>query len=177
MRRLALLLAVLLAPGALAHSEPVTVTAALAPLPDAVRVEASLVGQTSGLPIRGAAVEVLVSRGTGTPGRANDVPETGVLGRAKLTAGQETGQYTGDLAPLPAGRYVLTVVDTTYRGEAAVAGRPFAFVGQPTRVAVVLPVTSTPGRYVGYALLGLLAPPLLLGLVLGARRLSQRRAA
>lgn len=141
MRGLALLLAVLLAPGALAHSEPVTVTAALAPLPDAVRVEASLVGQTSGLPIRGAAVEVLVSRGTG--GRVGGVPDTGVLGRARLTAGEATGQYTGELAALPAGRYVLTVVDTTYRGEAAVAGRAFAFAGQPTRVAVVLPVTST----------------------------------
>lgn len=176
MRRRALLLAVLLTPGALAHSEPVTVTAALAPLPNAVRVEASLVGQTSGLPIRGAAVEVLVSRGAGTPGRVGAVPETGVLGRARLTAGAETGQYTGELAPLPAGRYVLTVVDTTYRGEAAVAGRAFTFARRPTRVSVVLPVTSTPRRYVGYALLGLLAPPLLLGLVLGARRFSRRRA-
>ncbi|MBB5234309.1 hypothetical protein [Deinococcus budaensis] len=174
MRRLTPLLVALLASGSLAHSETVAVTTSLTPMQNAVRVEADLVGQTSGLPIRGAAVEVRVSRATTGVPRAEAVAGADLLGRATLTAG-EAGRYSGTLTLLPAGRYLLTVVDTTYRGEAAVAARAFAFAGQPTRVTVVLPATSTPGRYVVSALLGLLAPLLVLGVILAARKPRQQR--
>lgn len=169
------MLGVLLAGAALAHSEPVEVTAALTPSPGAVRVQAELVGETSGLPIRNAEVEVRVSRGMGTP-PAGEESTGDVLGQARLTPG-EGGRYVGTLRPLPAGRYVLTVVDTTYGGEAAVAARAFPFSGRPVQVAVVLPATSTPRRYVVSALMGLLVAPTILVVmtVVTARRQRAQR--
>ncbi|WP_102124865.1 hypothetical protein [Deinococcus planocerae] len=175
MRGPATLLVLLLTSVALAHSEPVEVTTSLTPVPGAVQVAAELVGQTSGLPVRGAAVEVQVSRDTGAPPQQEAVPTGALLGRAPLAAG-ERGRYTGRLSGLPPGRYVLTVVDTTYRGEAAVAARAFTLSGQPTRVAVVLPVTSTPRRYVVSALLGLSVAPLILVIMTVVTARQRRRA-
>lgn len=161
-----ILLLVLLAGQALAHSEPVELSASLSPTSGAIQVDVALVGQTSGLPVRSAVLALEVS--------AAASPDAPVLSQAHLLPTPQ-GRYTGQLPQLPAGRYVLKWVDTTYRGEAAVVTATWAFDGQRAQIPVsVLPSTSTPPQYLTYALLGLLLPLLGLGLIWAVRRIGQR---
>jgi len=166
------------------HAEPVQLVVVLSPEGDRVQVEMQMVGEVSTLPIRGAVVEVrlypltpelealLAQSGDGGLSRAGDPDLPGKpVSRARMEEPPEGG-YRATL-PLPEpGAYVLAVVDTTFKGEAAVAAKPVRFPLPPSgaTLALQLPETSTPNRYLLYALLGLALPALVgVGFALAAR--------
>ena len=147
---------------AAAHSEVVTVTTLLSPLGPDLHADAQLLGRTSGLPIRGAHVELALSRerpaDRRTGGTSGERPRADTLvGRVPLTQG-DSGHYVGTLPRVAGGTYVVTIIDTTYRGETTTAARTVTLGGRPAQVTVDLPATRTPGRYLLYALLGIFVP-------------------
>ncbi len=177
-----------LAGSASAHSEVVVVTTALTVQGAALRADAQLIGRTSGLPIRGAHVELALSRATPADraarradGTLDPRPERlrgdALIQRVPL-AQDDAGHYVGTLPRVAAGAYVLTIIDTTYRGETTSAARALTFTGAPAKVAVELPATQTPGRYLMYALLGILVPFLIpvIAIVNGNRKQRASRA-
>jgi len=169
------------------HAEPVQVVAVVTPADQELKVDVQMVGEVSTLPIRGAVVEAriyprtpelqdLLAQGGGAVSRAGnpDLLEK-PLASVPLREPKEGG-YRGALPALPSGEYVLAVVDTTFKGEAAVAARALELPLPPTgaTLALELPETSTPNRYLLYALLGLALPALVgVGFALAAR--SERK--
>jgi hypothetical protein len=167
-----------------AHAEPVQVVVVLKPSSGQVQVDVQMVGEVSTLPIRGAVVEArlyprtpeldaLLEEG-GEAGLSQagdpDLPGTPVV-RVSLEEPGEGG-YRARFPDPGAGDYVLAVVDTTFKGEAAVAAKPVRFPLPPSgaTLALELPETSTPNRYLLYALLGLALPALVgVGFALAAR--------
>jgi len=184
-RRLIALLP-LLAALALAHAEPVQAVTTLSQTADVLEVEVALVGETSTLPIRGAVLELILTRPSD---RLLGWMKDGVLSRtgsAKLPAEEvarvplkerKPGTYTARLSPLPPpGHYVLVLLDTTFKGEATMTGRKIRLPLEqnPTLFTGVLPETKTPSRYLFYALAGL-AVPALIGLVFALFARSERQ--
>jgi len=166
------------------HAEPVQVVVVLRPAVDRIEVEAQMVGGVSTLPIRGAVVEarlyprspeldsLLEEGGEQGISRAGDPDLPGTpLVRVPLIESREGGYYAA--FPVPeAGEYFIAVVDTTFKGEAAVAAKPvkFPLPASGTTLTLELPETSTPNRYLLYALLGLVLPALVgIGFALAAR--------
>ncbi|MBB6099610.1 hypothetical protein HNR42_003063 [Deinobacterium chartae] len=178
----------LLSPPAHAHAEPVQVVANLSLEAEATPLQLGLVGQTSTLPVRGAVVEVRLypeddawRRRLEQGGGTVSTTDLSILpGNALDTVHLEevrTADYRGRLRPLEAGRYVLAVLDTTFKGETALAAR--AFEVSPGRssalVTALLPKTQTPTSYLVWALIGLAVPALIvLGVVFVGR--PDRRA-
>jgi len=171
---------------ALAHAEPVQAVITLRQTADALEVEVALVGETSTLPIRGAVLELILAKPNE---RLRALMKDGVLSRTgseKLPAEivartpfEETkpGTYRAVLKPLPPpGRYVLVLLDTTFKGEATMTGQEIELPlkENPTIITGVLPETTTPSRYLFYALAGL-AVPALIGLVFALLARSDSR--
>ncbi|WP_456444703.1 hypothetical protein [Oceanithermus sp.] len=165
------------------HAEPVQVVVVLTPAGPELKIDVQMVGEVSTLPIRGAVVEArlyartpelqkLLDEGGGSVSQAGDPDLLGApLASVPLEEPKEGG-YRGGLPALPPGDYVLAVVDTTFKGEAAVAAKPLRLPPPPTgaTLALELPETSTPNRYLLYALLGLALPALVgIGFALAAR--------
>jgi len=165
------------------HAEPVQVVAVVTPAGQELKVDVQMVGEVSTLPIRGAVVEAriyprtpelqdLLVQGGGAVSQAGNPDLLGrPLASVPLREPKEGG-YHGSLPSLPSGEYVLAVVDTTFKGEAAVAAKPLELPLPPTgaTLALELPETSTPNRYLLYALLGLALPALVgVGFALAAR--------
>lgn len=182
-RWVGLLLAALLAGLAWGHSEPVQAVVVLSPAGEKVKADMQMVGAVSTLPIRGAVVEAqiyrrtpaiedLLAKGGGAVSQAGNPDLLGKpLARAPLRESKEGG-YHGVLPSFPGGSYVLAIVDTTFKGEAAVAAKPLELPLPPTgaTLALELPKTSTPNRYLLYALLGLALPALVgIGFAVAAR--------
>ena len=174
--RLLLALAPLLLSLALAHAEPVQAVVTLREEENALVVEVSLVGETSTLPIRGAVLDLILAKPND---RLRALMKDGVLSRTgspKLPAEivlkvpfEETkpGSYRVVISPPPPpGRYVLVLLDTTFRGEATMTGTEIELPlkENPTIFTGVLPETKTPSRYLFYALAGL-AVPAIIGLI------------
>ncbi len=165
------------------HAEPVQLVVQLAPGGERVNVEMQMIGVVSTLPIRGAVVEVrlypltdelsrLLEEGGGELSQAGnaDLPATPVA-QASFEEAREGG-YRAKLPVPPAGDYLLTVVDTTFKGEDALAAKKVSFPLRPSgaTLSLELPETSTPNRYLLYALLGLALPALVgIGFALAAR--------
>ncbi len=155
-RVLAWLLALLLACGSVAraHSEAVRAEVELRPAPGGWTVAAQLTGEISHLRVRGARVELRtypldptwqgrLKSGSWSAALVSDVAGA-PLASAALT--QTGGGYAGALPPVPAGRYALALVDTTFPGERAVAAsaRPLR-PGVPANFSALLPTTQTGG--------------------------------
>ncbi len=184
MRRLALLLPFLLGL-AWAHAEPVQAVTTLTQGPAGLGVKVALVGETSTLPIRGAVLKVLLAK---PDPRLLAWMKDGRLSRtggAKLPAPvvaeaalKETapGTYRARLPDPGPGRYVLVVLDTTFRGEATMTGRVVTLPPDPNPLIYtgIMPKTRTPSRYLFYALAGL-AVPALIGLVFALLSRAERR--
>ncbi len=183
MRGTAVGLGLFLAGLALGHAEPVQVVVVAKGGAQGLRLEMQMIGEVSTLPIRGAVVEArlypktpeldaLVAEGGGAISRTGSAE---LPGKPLAVAPFEELREGGYVARLPEpapGEYVLAVVDTTFKGEAAVAAKPVRLPPPPTgvTVAVVLPETSTPNRYFLYALLGLALPAVVgVGFALAAR--------
>ncbi len=186
MRRLAFFLPFLLSL-VLAHAEPVQAVTTLKATGKRLDVKVALVGETSTLPIRGAVLTVLLARPDprllawmkdgklSRTGRA-DLPAE-VVTEASL---KETspGTYAAELANPGPGRYVLVVLDTTFKGEATMTGRQIELPPNPNPLIYtgIMPKTKTPSRYLFYALAGL-AVPALIGLVFALLSRAEQRGA
>jgi len=168
------------------HAEPVQAVITLRQAPEALYVEVALVGETSTLPIRGAVLELILAKPNE---RLRALMKDGVLSRtgsAKLPAEivlrtpfDETkpGTYQAVIKPPPPpGRYVLVLLDTTFKGEATMTGKEIELPlkENPTIITGVLPETQTPSRYLFYALAGL-AVPALIGIVFALLARSDAR--
>jgi len=178
-----ILLPTLLVGLAWGHAEPVQIVLTTAPVEEGLQIEAQMVGEVSTLPIRGAVVEArlyaltpemqdLLNQGGGEVSEAGNPDLLGEpLVRAPLEEPKEGG-YRGVLPTQPPGSYVLAVVDTTFKGEAAVGAKPLQLPLPPAgaTMALLIPETSTPNRYFIYAILGLAFPALVgIGFALSAR--------
>ncbi len=175
MRRLFAVFPLILAGLALAHAEPVQAVTTLKETESALEAEVRLVGEVSTLPIRGAVLELGLYKET--PKLKALMPD-GVLSRtgsAKLPAPRvaavklkedATGVYRGTLKKPAPGRYVMVILDTTFKGEATMTGSPVTIPLQPNPLYFTgtLPETKTPNRYLVYALAGL-AVPAIIGIV------------
>ncbi|GEM88960.1 hypothetical protein [Oceanithermus desulfurans] len=178
----------LLAGLAWGHAEPVQVVVVVTPAGQELKIDVQMVGEVSTLPIRGAVVEArfyvrtpelqqLLDEGGGSVSRAGDPDLLGVPVASVPLEEPKEGGYRGALPAPPPGDYVLAVVDTTFKGEAAVAAKPLRLPLPPTgaTLALQLPETTTPNRYLLYALLGLALPALVgIGFALAAR--GERKA-
>jgi len=168
---------------ALGHAEPVQVVVVIKEAQGELRLEMQMIGEVSTLPIRGAVVEArlypktaeleaLLAEGGGEISRAGSAELPAEPLAAAPFEEQREGGYVARLPEPAPGEYVLAVVDTTFKGEAAVAAKPVRLPPPPTgrTVAVLLPETSTPNRYFLYALLGLALPAVVgIGFALVAR--------
>jgi len=186
-RLVALLLLLIIAGLALAHAEPVQAVTTLKETEDALEAEARLVGEVSTLPIRGAVLELALYKET--PELKALMPN-GVLSRtgsAKLPAPEiaatkltedATGVYRGKLEKPAPGRYVMVILDTTFKGEATMTGSPITIPLRPNPLYFTgtLPETKTPNRYLIYALAGL-AVPAIIGIVFVFLNRAERSAA
>ena len=187
MRRLFAVFPLILAGLALAHAEPVQAVTTLKETEGALEAEVRLVGEVSTLPVRGAVLELGLYKET--PKLKALMPD-GVLSRtgsAKLPAPRvaavklkedATGVYRGRLKKPAPGRYVMVILDTTFKGEATMTGSPVTIPlkSNPLYFTGTLPKTKTPNRYLIYALAGL-AVPAIIGIVFVLLSRAERSAA
>ncbi len=169
----------------LAHAEPVQAVTTLTQVPGGLDVKVALVGETSTLPIRGASLEILLAKPNARLRAWMKDGQLSRTGSAKLPATvvaqavlKETqpGTYRARLADPGPGRYVLVVLDTTFKGEATMTGRMIELPPNPNPLIYtgIMPKTTTPSRYLFYALAGL-AVPALIGLVFALLSRAEQR--
>lgn len=84
----------------------------------------------------------------------------------QLAEGGAEGSYRGTLIAPPAGDYVLSVRDTTFFNEEAIANLPFRVGGAPNgEQAFVLPPTPVAPRSLSTWLIWLVGIPLMVGVI------------
>jgi hypothetical protein len=139
---------------ALAHPEPVLTN--LRFYPNGL-LELTMTGEQSRLPILSARVEAQIF-----PDPGSSAGEGGVLvlkGATRLErvnfvdAGQ--GKYSAQLQPLKSGRYLFTLVDSTFGGENAVTAHRMNVGTSGGNSSALLPKTATPINWLWFALGGL----------------------
>ena len=168
-----------------AHSEPVQVVAMLEHGSGGLEIKVNLVGEVSTLPIRGAVLEARLTKADpgilawmqngafARTGKASLPAE--VVAKTALQEGK-AGEYTGRLEVPGPGAYVFVLVDTTFRAEATMTGwrLDLPLPPTPTIFTGLMPKTTTPSRYLTYALIGL-AVPALIGVVFALLARSDQR--
>jgi hypothetical protein len=186
----AVLALALATPAALAHHEPVSLSASLRDDGGGrLLVAVTLFGEVTGLPIREAviAVELLAPSDflvqlISDYGGILSITDTRPLPAAVLQRGRlrraPAGVYRATLELPPDGRYILAFVDSTFRGENTITAQLVEFPLEEGSGALggVLPETTTPVRWFYYAAAGLALPLLAAGVALVWRRRRPRTA-